>query len=389
MNFCPNSKAICCVGCYDADLDLFESQYAVPEGISYNSYVILDEKIAVLDTIDPRKCGEWQENLAQALDGRSPDYLVIHHMEPDHAGSVTCLAQRYPDLKLVGNSKTFTMLAQFTGNTYEGRTVCVKEGDTLELGEHTLRFIMAPMVHWPEVMVSYEQTEKVLFSADAFGRFGDPDPVLPWDDEARRYYTNIVGKYGLQVQALLKKAAGLEIQTVCPLHGPVLTGERIARAVELYGLWSSYEPEERGVLVAYASIHGHTAAAALELTDMLTATGVKAEAFDLTRRDWAEAVALAFRYSGMVLAASSYDAGVFTPMAQFLYRLKIKNLHNRVVGLVENGSWGPTALKTMQCALAEMKNMTVVEPTVTIRSALTDAGREELKQLAAAMAQVL
>ena len=386
MRYCPNSQAICCVGCYDTDIDLFESQYAVPEGISYNSYVILDEKVAVLDTIDPRKTQEWLNNLEQALAGRQPDYLVLHHMEPDHAGSVEQLAARYPGMTLVGNAKTFAMLGQFTGQDYAGRTLAVKEGDTLELGGHTLTFVMAPMVHWPEVMVSYESTEKVLFSADAFGRFGDPDPVQPWEDEARRYYVNIVGKYGVQVQALLKKGAGLDIQTICPLHGPVLTGERIQRGMELYDLWSRYVPEERGVLVAYASIHGHTAQAALELTEKLTQAGVKAEAFDLTRRDWAEAVAQAFRYSAMVLAASSYDAGVYTPMAQFLYRLKHKGLKGRTVGLVENGSWGPTALRTMQAALAELKDITVVEPTVTIRSALNEGSRAQLEQLAQAMA---
>ena len=281
------------------------------------------------------------------------------------------------------------MLTQFTGESYEGRTVEVKEGDSLELGSHTLKFLMAPMVHWPEVMVSYEQTEKVLFSADGFGRFGNPEESLPWDDEARRYYTNIVGKYGPQVQALLKKAAGLDIQMICPLHGPVLTGGRMARALELYDLWSRYQPEERGVLVAFASIHGHTARAARELAGMLHGLGVKTRLFDLAREDWAEAVAQAFRYSGMVLAASSYDAGVFTPMAQFLYRLKIKNLQNRVVGLVENGSWGPTALRTMQASLAELKNMTVVEPTVTIRSALNADSRAGLERLADAMARAI
>lgn len=389
MQYCPDSSAICRVGCYDTDLDLFECQYVVPDGISYNSYVILDEKVAVLDTIDPRKSEEWMGNLEQALAGREPDYLVIHHMEPDHSGNVARLASRYPGMKLVGNAKTFAMLTQFTGESYEGRTVEVKEGDSLELGSHTLKFLMAPMVHWPEVMVSYEQTEKVLFSADGFGRFGNPEESLPWDDEARRYYTNIVGKYGPQVQALLKKAAGLDIQMICPLHGPVLTGGRMARALELYDLWSRYQPEERGVLVAFASIHGHTARAARELADMLHGLGVKTRLFDLAREDWAEAVAQAFHYSGMVLAASSYDAGVFTPMAQFLYRLKIKNLQNRVVGLVENGSWGPTALRTMQASLAELKNMTVVEPTVTIRSALNADSRAGLERLADAMARAI
>lgn len=389
MTFCPGSKAVCCVGCYDEDLDLFESQYTVPEGISYNSYVILDEKIAVMDTIDPRKTQSWMENVEQALAGRAPDYLVIHHMEPDHSGSVALLAGRYPEMKLVCNSKTLGILAQFTGERFEERAVMVKEGDTLELGEHTLRFIMAPMVHWPEVMVSYEQTEKILFSADAFGRFGNPNAALPWENEARRYYANIVGKYGLQVQAMLKKAAGLDIQAVCPLHGPVLTGETCRRAFELYDLWSRYEPERRGVLVAYASIHGHTAQAALELVDMLRAAGVEAQGYDLARQDWAEAVAQAFRYNGMVLAAASYDSGVFTPMAQFLYRLKMKNLRNRVVGLVENGSWGPTALKVMRESLAEMRDMRVVEPTVTIRSALNADSRACMEQLAKAMAEAI
>ena len=386
MKYCSDSHAICQVGCYDSGLDLFECQYVVPEGISYNSYVILDEKVAVLDTIDPRKSEEWMDNLEQALAGRQPDYLVIHHMEPDHSGNVARLAGRYPGMKLVGNSKTFAMVSQFTGDSYEGRTIEVKEGDVLELGGHALKFLMAPMVHWPEVMVSYEQTEKVLFSADGFGRFGNPDESLPWEDEGRRYYTNIVGKYGIQTQAVLKKLAGLDIQRICPLHGPVLTGERMDRAMELYDLWSRYQPEERGVLVAFASIHGHTAQAARELEDMLRGLGVKTRLFDLAREDWAEAVAQAFRYNGMVLAASSYDAGVFTPMAQFLYRMKIKNLQNRVVGLVENGSWGPTALRTMQASLAELRNMTVVEPTVTIRSALNGDSRAQLEQLAQAMA---
>ncbi|HIT02471.1 MAG TPA: FprA family A-type flavoprotein [Candidatus Enterenecus merdae] len=386
MGYRPDTQAVCRVGCYDDELDLFECQYVVPEGISYNSYVILDEQIAVMDTVDPRKSEEWLDNLEQALDGRQPDYLIIHHMEPDHSGNIARLAALYPEMKLVGNLRTFFMLTQFTGQSYEGRTITVGEGDTLELGRHTLRFFMAPMVHWPEVMMSYEQTEKVLFSADAFGRFGNPDESLPWEDEGRRYYCNIVGKYGVQVQAVLKKVAQLDIQAICPLHGPVLTGERISRALELYDLWSRYQPEERGVLVAFASIHGHTAKAAQELVEMLTRAGVKAELFDLARQDWAQAVAQTFRYSGLVLAASSYDGGVFTPMAQFLYRMKIRNLQNRVVGLVENGSWGPTALLTMQAAVGELKNMKVLEQTVTIRSALNEESRAQMERLAAAMA---
>ena len=381
--------AIVPVGCFDGDIDLFESQYAVPNGVSYNSYVILDEKIAVMDTVDPRKTGEWLDNVEQALAGRTPDYLVIQHMEPDHAGSISILAEKFPGMTLVGNAKTFPMLAAFTGESYEGRTLTVKEGDTLELGAHTLTFVMAPMVHWPEVMVTYESASKTLFSADGFGRFGDTDPVTPWVDEARRYYINIVGKYGVQVQALLKKAAGLDIQAVCPLHGPVLSGEALALALEKYGVWSSYIPEEKGVLVAYASIHGHTAQAALELADMLKAEGVQAEAIDLARRDWAEAVAGAFRYSGLVLAAASYDAGVFPPMAQFLARLKSKGFKDRTVGLMENGSWGPTAMRAMLAELEGMKGLAILEPKITIRSAANDGDRAKMRELAHAMAEAL
>ena len=382
-------SAVYSVGCYDNTLDLFESQYVVPDGVCYNSYVILDEKVAILDTVDPRKTDEWLENLDETLGNRTPDYLVIHHMEPDHAGSVKLLVNRYPDIKLVGNAKTFPMLTQFTGIDFSDRAMIVKEKDVLDLGAHSLCFYMAPMVHWPEAMVSLEEKESILFSADGFGRFGGPDPKQPWLDEARRYYTNIVGKYGTPVQALLKKVGGEQIRLICPLHGCILSGEAVGEAVAVYDKWSRYEPEEQGVLVAYASIHGNTAQAALELTEMLRQAGVKAMSFDLTRGDWAEAVAQAFRWSGMVLAASSYDAGVFTPMAQFLYRLKIKALQNRVVGLVENGSWGPTALKTMEGALVELKDFTIVEPKVSIRSGLNEAGREQLKALAAAMAEAV
>ena len=374
------------MGCFDGDLDLFESQYAVPDGVTYNSRVVLDEKTVVLDTVDVRKVGEWLDNVERALGGRTPDYLVVHHMEPDHASGVSALADKYPEMAVVGNAKTFPMLAAFTGRDFSSRALVVKEGDTLELGAHALTFYMAPMVHWPEVMVSYERASKTLFSADAFGRFGPADPELPWADEARRYYLNIVGKYGVQVQALLKKAAGLEIQTVCPLHGPDLSGAALELALEKYGLWSSYAPEERGVLVAYASIHGNTARAALELAEMLKGEGLAAEAFDLARRDWAQAVAGAFRYGGLVLAASSYDAGVFPPMAQFLARLKHKGFRDRVVGMVENGSWGPTAMKTMLTELESMKGLTILEPKITIRSAATDENRAQMRELARAMA---
>lgn len=377
------------VGCFDGDLDLFESQYAVPNGVSYNSWVILDEKVAVLDSVDPRKTEEWLSNLAGALEGREPDYLIIHHMEPDHAGSISALADKYPAMTLVGNAKTFPMLAAFTGRDFAHRALIVKEGEELSLGGHTLAFYMAPMVHWPEVMASYEKTGGTLFSADGFGRFGDANPAAPWLDEARRYYLNIVGKYGVQVQALLKKAAALDVKRICPLHGPVLSGEGLALALEKYDLWSRYVPEEKGVLVAYASIHGNTARAALELADLLKAEGLAVETIDLTRRDWAEAVAGAFRYSALVLAASSYDAGVFPPMAQFLARLKSKGFRDRTVGLMENGSWGPSALKTMLGELEAMKGLTILDPKITIRSAATEENRGQMSQLAKAFAAAL
>lgn len=377
------------VGCFDGDLDLFESQYAVPNGVSYNSYLIVDGKTAVLDTVDPRKTGDWLANLEQALAGRTPDYLVIHHMEPDHAGSISTLADKYPGMTLVGNAKTFPMLTAFTGRDFGDRALIVKEGDELSLGAHTLTFYTAPMVHWPEVMVSFEKASGTLFAADGFGRFGSTNPDDPWVDEARRYYINIVGKYGVQVQALLKKAAGLDIKTVCPLHGPILSGEALALALEKYDIWSRYVPEDKGVLLAYASIHGNTARAALELAEMLRAEGLTVEAIDLARQDWAQAVAGAFRYSGLVLAASSYDAGVFPPMAQFLMRLKSKGFRDRTVGLVENGSWGPSAMKTMLGELEAMKGLDILEPKITIRSAATDENRAQMKELARAMAQAL
>ncbi len=377
------------IGCFDGDLDLFESQYAVPNGVSYNSWVILDEKAAVLDTVDPRKTEEWLSNLEGALEGRGLDYLVIHHMEPDHAGSVCALADQYPDMKLVGNAKTFPMLSAFTGRDFTERALVVKEGEELALGGHTLAFYTAPMVHWPEVMVSFEKTSGTLFSADGFGCFGGTDPAAPWLDEARRYYLNIVGKYGVQVQALLKKAAALDIQRICPLHGPVLSDEALALALEKYDVWSRYVPEDKGVLVAYASIHGNTARAALELAELLKAEGLTVDTIDLTRRDWAEAVAGAFRYSGLMLAASSYDAGVFPPMAQFLARLKHKGFRDRTVGLMENGSWGPSALKTMLGELEAMKGLTILDPRITIRSAATEENRGQMGELAKAFAAAL
>lgn len=382
-------QAIVPVGCYDEELRLFESQYTVPNGVSYNSYVILDDKVAILDTVDPRKTEEWLSNVEKTLAGRTPDYLVIHHMEPDHAGSIAVVAEKYPAMTIVGNAKTFPMLAAFTGQDFSGRTQLVQEGETLSLGAHALTFYMAPMVHWPEVMVSYESVSKILFSADGFGRFGSPDPAEPWVDEARRYYTNIVGKYGPSVQGLLSKAKGLDIQMVCPLHGPVLAGDALVLALEKYDLWSRYVPEEKGVLVAYASIHGNTARAARELAELLKAEGVRVEIMDLAREDQPEAVAQAFRFSGLVLAASSYDAGVFTPMAQFLARLKSKGLKDRAVGLMENGSWAPAAMRVMLAEVETMKDFCVVEPKISIRSAATAENKEQMKDLAKALATAI
>lgn len=385
MNQLLNSTAIYRVGCYDTEIDLFESQYLVPQGVTYNSYAIVDEKVAILDTVDPRKTDEWLANLDEVLGDRRPDYLVVHHMEPDHAGSVAHLTQRYPQMKLIGNAKTFPMLQQFTGVDYTDRAVVVKEGDVVELGQHSLTFVMAPMVHWPEAMVSYEATEKVLFSADGFGRFGDGNPDTEWVEEARRYYLNIVGKFGPQVQALLKKASGLDIAAICPLHGPVLTGDAMGVALEKYNLWSTYQPEEKGVLVAYASIHGNTAKAAQELAKNLKDEGVKVDVVDLTREDWSKAVAKAFQYTNLVLAAATYDNGVFTPMANFLYRLKTKAFQNRTVALVENGTWAPLAAKEMRASLEQMKNITVLDQVVTIRSALDETSRAALGELAQAV----
>jgi flavorubredoxin len=369
------------IGVDDKELDLFESQYIVPHGMAYNSYVIFDEKIVVMDTVDARASTQWLENLRSALAGKTPDYLVISHMEPDHAGTIGELVDAYPNITLVGNGKTFSMLPNFF--QLDGvNTLTVKEGDTLSLGQHTLQFLLAPMVHWPEVMVTYEQSTKTLFSADAFGKFGTLDTEEDWACEARRYYFNIVGKYGMQVQSLLKKVAALEVYTICPLHGPVLK-EDLGFYIGKYQIWSSYQPEDKGVLVAYASIHGHTAQAAQQFAEDLRQMGVEHVATtDLTREDLAEAVEDAFRYDRLVLAASSYDAGVFPPMEHFLLKLKAKNFQNRTVALIENGSWGPTAAKTMKGYLEGMKNLTILEPVVTIRSALNEDSSAKLHQLA-------
>ena len=376
------SDAIKYIGVDDKDIDLFESQYIVPNGISYNSYVILDEKICVLDTVDKRKTDEWVANLENVLDGKTPDYLIINHLEPDHASNIQLLADKYPDMKLVGNAKTFNMLPQFFDIDLTDRTVTVKEGDSLNLGEHTISFYMAPMVHWPEVMVTYESKEKVLFSADGFGKFGALDTDEDWACEARRYYFNICGKYGVQVQALLKKAAKLDIEKICPLHGPILT-ENLGYYINLYDIWSKYEPEVDGIFIAYCSIHGNTEKAALKLYDILKEkTDKKIAISDLSRSDMAENVEDAFKYSTLVVAAPSYDGGVFPVMNDFLHHLKIKGYKNRKVAMIENGSWAPCAIKSMQPYFDEMKGIEISDAKVTIRSTMTAENEVQLAALA-------
>ena len=380
------TDSILYVGVDDKDLDLFESQYVVPNGVSYNSYVILDEKVTLMDTVDQRATKEWLENLDAVLEGRTIDYLVVSHMEPDHAANAKTLIDKFPNMKIVGNAKTFAMMSQFFDVDLTGRSVVVKEGDTLNLGAHTLQFIMAPMVHWPEVMVTYEQSEKILFSADGFGKFGALDVEESWACEARRYYFNIVGKYGAQVQALLKKAATLDIKMICPLHGPILK-ENLAFYIDKYNTWGSYEPEDEGVFVAYASIHGNTAEAAKEFVEMLRKNGAeKVVIADLSREDMAEAVEDAFRYSKLVVAAASYDAGVFPCMEDFLHHLKAKNYQKRTVGIIENGSWAPSAAKQMKAILEGMKNITICEPVVTIKSTLNETSRKAMEELAKELA---
>lgn len=375
------------IGVDDTTIDLFESQYAVPDGVSYNSYVILDDKTAIMDTVDKRGMKDWENNLLNALDGRNADYVIVQHMEPDHAGSLARLIELFPEITVVGNAKTFVMINQFFENINIKNSLTVKEGDTLNLGSHTLTFVMAPMVHWPEVMVTYESSEKVLFSADGFGKFGALSLTenADWACEARRYYFNIVGKYGAPVQTLLKKASALDIKTICPLHGPVLS-DNIGYYLDLYNTWSSYQPESKGVFIAYASIHGNTAYAAEQFAEMLRNKGVDNVVItDLSRCDIAEAVEDAFRYDRMVLAAASYDAGVFPIMQDFLHHLQAKAFQNRTVGLIENGSWAPTAAKTMRNILETMKNITIVEPVVTIKSVLKESDIPALEQLADAI----
>ena len=373
------------VGCDDTTLDLFESQYVVPNGISYNSYLIMDEKVCLMDTVDKRASDEWLENVKTALNGRTIDYLVVQHMEPDHAANIQRIAELYPEMKIVGNAKTFTMYNQFFNLDISDRSITVKEGDTLSLGNHTLTFVMAPMVHWPEVMVSYESSEKILFSADSFGKFGALSADEDWACEARRYYFNIVGKYGAQVQALLKKAAALDIQTICPLHGPILT-ENLGYYIDKYNTWSSYEPEDKGIFIAYASIHGNTADAAKQLKELLESKGApKVSIADLSRDDMAEAVEDAFRYDRLVLACATYDGGLFPCMEEFISHLKAKSYQKRTVGFIENGTWAPMAAKLMKVSLESMKNITILEPTVTIKSSLKGEIPESMQQLADAL----
>ena len=376
------------IGVDDLDIDLFESQYVVPEGMSYNSYLIEDDKIAVMDTADRRKGDEWKANLTAALAGRQPDYLVAHHMEPDHAALIADVLSAYPTLQLVCSAQALKMLPNFfDGFNFEGRVITVKEGDTLSLGSHTLSFIAAPMVHWPEVIMSYDTMDKVLFAADGFGKFGAlVNETDDWACEARRYYFNICGKYGVQVQNVLKKAAALDIQAICPLHGPVLTGEAMKEAIRLYDIWSRYEPESEGVLVAYASIHGGTAAAAERLGEFLREKGAKKVVVsDLSRDDMAEVIEDAFRYPGIVVAAASYDGGVFPVMHDFLHHLQIKNYQKRRFGIVENGSWAPSAGRVMREMIEGLKDCQIVEPMVTIRSRMKPADEAQLALLAEAM----
>ena len=373
------------IGVNDKTIDLFESQYVVPNGVSYNSYIILDDKIAVMDSVDERGTEGWFANLEEALAGRLPDYLVVDHLEPDHAGNTAVFAEKYPGAQLVLSAKAQSMLPQFFAQDMSDKCVVVKEGDELCLGSHTLTFIMAPMVHWPEVMVTYEKSEKVLFSADGFGKFGALDTEEDWACEARRYYFNIVGRYGMQVQALLKKASALEIQAICPLHGPVLK-ENLGYYIDKYNTWSSYTPEDQGILIAYASIHGNTAAAAKKLGDMLQEMGApKVVVSDLAREDMAEVIEDAFRYDKIVLASATYDAGLFPCMESLLSHLKSKNYQKRTAGLIENGSWAPMAGKLMKDALAGMREITVLEPVVSIKSTLNASSEEQLRALAEAL----
>ena len=379
------SQDIRYIGVNDHQVDLFEGQYIVPNGMAYNSYVIMDERIAVMDTSEINFVDQWLANLAAALEGRKPDYLVVQHMEPDHSSGIAAFAAAYPEAKIVSNAKSFVLMKQFLGEDYADRQLPVGEGSTLELGKHTLHFVTAPMVHWPEVIMTYDDADKVLFSADGFGKFGALDVEEEWACEARRYYFGIVGKYGTQVQAVLKKAATLDIQTICPLHGPVLK-ENLGYYLDLYNTWSSYGVESEGVFIAACSIYGHTMEAAKLLAEELTAKGCPKVAFtDLAREDMAEAVEDAFRYGKIVLAAPTYNTGVFPYMRDFIQHLTDRNYQNRTVGIIENGSWAPMSGKVMKGLLEKSKNITFVEPVVTLKSALNDASRAQISALADAL----
>ncbi len=375
------SKNIKYVGVNDHEVDLFEGQYVVPNGMAYNSYVILDDKIAVFDTVDARFASEWLNNVKATLRGKTPDYLIVQHMEPDHSGSITAFTDAYPQAKIVSSSKAFVMMKNYFGTDYADKQVVVGEGDKLDLGEHKLTFVTAPMVHWPEVIVTYEETEKVLFSADGFGKFGALDVEEDWACEARRYYIGIVGKYGAQVQALLKKAATLDIKTICPLHGPVLS-DNLGYYIDLYNIWSSYSVESEGVVIAYTSVYGNTKKAVLELADELEKKGVKVTVNDLARCDMAEAVEDAFRYGKIVLATTTYNGEIFPFMREFINHLTERNFQNKTVGFIENGSWAPVATKVMRGMLEKCKNINYTEANVKILSALNDESREQLKALA-------
>ena len=375
------TKDIRYVGVNDHEIDLFEGQYVVPNGMAYNSYVILDEKIAVMDTVDARFAAQWLANIADVLDGRKPDYLIVQHMEPDHSANIAVFLEQYPEATVVSSDKAFIMMGQFFGTDYADRRIVVKEGSTLNLGTHELHFVAAPMVHWPEVIVTYDAKDKVLFSADGFGKFGALDAEEDWACEARRYYIGIVGKYGAQTQKLLQKAAGLDIQIICPLHGPVLT-ENLGYYLNLYNIWSSYAVEDEGVVIAYTSVYGNTRKAVEELEARLTELGCKVSVHDLARDDMAEAVEDAFRYSKLVLATTTYNGTVFPYMNTYIHHLTERSYQNRTVAFMENGTWAPTAAKTMAKMLEESKNLTFAHNTVTIRSALNDDSRAQLEALA-------
>ena len=369
------------IGVFDTETDLFEGQYKIPDGISYNSYVIIDEKIAVLDTVDKNFGDEWLKNLSAVLGDKKPDYLVVHHMEPDHSANIARFMNAYPEATIVSSAAAFRMMQNFFGTAFENRRLLVGENDELPLGKHTLKFIAAPMVHWPEVIMSYEVSEKILFSADGFGRFGSTDEKDDWADEARRYYIGIVGKYGVQVQAVLKKAAALEIAEICPLHGPALT-KNIGEYVKLYDIWSSYAVETDGTVIAYASVYGNTEKAAKLLAEKLESKGEKVEIYDLARTDVSEAVAAAFRYGKLVLASITYNTDVFPYMKDFINHLTEREFKNRMVAFIENGSWAPTAAKTMRTMLEKCKNLVFAETTVKITSALNESSETQIEKLA-------